>query len=81
MPIAVARRKIHRGIYPSRVTPQRLLDDAQALNKIPPINRAQQPQARDAVAHGDLVRRLRLCFEVYPLFYTLSLLRQALFNP
>jgi hypothetical protein len=43
-----------------RILTQQRLDDADVLDELAPVDRAQETQAADAVADGDLVRRLLL---------------------
>ena len=73
--IAVARDEIHSGIHFGRIGPKRLLGDAHRLDKFSPIHRAQEAQAADTIADGDLIGRL--CLIVRPLQL---LARQALFG-
>ena len=79
--VAIARRKIHGGINLRRVRPQRLLDQAVGLDEFTPIVRAQKAQTGDAVAHGDLVRRLRLTFGLDQSFGRLSVFGQTVLEP
>ena len=54
--VAVARREIHvRDVRPAA---QLALDQAHALEEVPPVDGREQPHARDDVAHRDVERRL-----------------------
>ena len=79
--IAVARRKIHLAIDAGRVGAQGLLDQAQRLHERLPVHGAQQAQAGNAVAHGDLVGRLILAFQLDPLFDRQPLFGEPLLQP
>ena len=79
--IPIPRRKIHRRIDPRRVRPQRRLDQTQTFHKVPPVNRTQQPQTRDAVAHRDLIRRQHLALAVDELFDRKPMFRKLLLKP
>jgi hypothetical protein len=68
----VAGGEIHPAIHAAGVAPQGLLDEAQVLDEIPPVQGAEHPQAADAVADGYLVGGLLLvsdwtsCTMVWP---------------
>ena len=74
VPVAVARGEIHARVDAGRVLAQRLLDDAQRLDELAPVHRAEEAQAADAVADRDLVGGLLLalgctsCSIVWPAF-------------
>ncbi len=69
MTVAIAGGKIHPAIDAVRIFKQRLLDDAHGLDEIAPVQRAENPQAADTVADGDLLRGLLL---VLPLHHLLN---------
>ncbi len=79
--IAVAGGKIHPAVNIGRIVAQRLIDDAQVLDEIAPLQRTQHPQAADAVADGDLHSRLLLVLRLHQLGDGQARFRQALFDP
>ncbi len=66
--IAIACLKIHPGVGASRVLAEDLLDQADPLEEQRPVDRRQQPHARDDVADGELIRRLALVLQAEHLF-------------
>ena len=58
MAVMVARGEIHLAVSVRGVAAQRLLDPAHGLNEFAPVHGAEETQAADAVADGDLVSRL-----------------------
>ena len=57
------------------------LDDADGLDELAPVDRAQEAQAADAVADRNLVRRLLLVLELDQLFDRQMRFREPLFDP
>src|SRR6266487_4492030 len=58
--ITIARREIHVAVNIGRLAAQCLLDQAERLDELLPIDRAEQTQTRDAVANRNLIRSLAL---------------------
>ena len=58
--VAIARREVHRRVDAGRIAAQRDLDRAEIFDEVAPVDRVERPQARDAVADRDLIRRLAL---------------------
>src|SRR5512145_2698221 len=81
MAVAIASGEIHPAIDAVRVLEQRLLDDAQGLDELAPINRAQNPEAADAVAEGDLVGGLLLVLRMDRLLDGQAQIRESLLDP
>ena len=81
MAVAVAGGKIHPAIDAFRIFPQGLLDDAQGLDDLGPVRRAQIPQAADAVADGDLNGGLLLVLRLHQLRYSQARFGEALLDP
>ena len=79
--ITIARRKIHVAVNIGRLAAQRLLDQAERFDEFLPIDRAQQTQARDAVADRNLIGGLALTFLMDQLLHRESLLERALLEP
>ena len=55
MPIAVAGGEILVGVLPCRIVAQRLFDDTERLDELPPIHGIDETQTADAVGDRDLV--------------------------
>ena len=81
MAITIAGDKIHLPVNPGRIEAQRLLDLAHVLHKLLPVHGAQETQAGDAVADGNLVGGLVLALEVDQLLDGKSLLHEPLLEP
>ena len=81
MAVAVAGGKIHPAIDAFRIFPQSLLDNAQGLDKLAPIQRAKHPQAADAVADGDLNGGLLLVLRLHQLRDSQARFGEALLDP
>ena len=81
MPVAIAGCKIHRVVNPGGIAAQNQLDLAQVFHKLLPIHGAQETQAGDAVADGNLVGCLILAFQMDELLDGQGLLAQPLFEP
>src|SRR5581483_3270584 len=81
MAISIARGKIHFPINAGRIETKRLIDLAHVLDKLAPIQGAQETQTVDRMTDGDLVGRLGLAIEVDHLVDIKSLARQRLFEP
>jgi hypothetical protein len=79
--IAIARGEIHPSVQAGRVAAQLELDDADALEELAPVHRAEEPQAADGVADGDLEARLLLRVGLHQLLDRHAGLRQALLDP
>src|SRR5258708_670869 len=60
--IAVAAQEVHAQIRTGRVALQHLLDQADGLEILAPVERGAETKARDYVRHRDLGRRLTLMF-------------------
>ena len=60
LPIAVAALEVHPRVDRRRVPPQDLLDETDPLHVSAPVERRAEPEARDRVAGGGLVRGLAL---------------------
>ena len=58
MAVMVAGGEIHLAVGVAGVAAQRLLDPAHGLDEFAPVHGAEETQAADAVADGDLVGRL-----------------------
>src|ERR1039457_7213209 len=81
MAVAIAGEEIHVAVHPSRIKEQRLLDLAGRLDKLAPVQRAQQAQAIDSMTDGDLVRGLILALDLDQLLDGKSLVREPLLKP
>src|SRR4029079_9969227 len=79
--IAVARRELHRGIDAWRVATQNYFTDADGLDKIAPVDRAEKAKAADTVADRHLVRRLLLIRRLHQLFDRQVVFAELLFDP
>ncbi|MNV28128.1 hypothetical protein D3C71_1193080 [compost metagenome] len=62
MAIVVASGKVHAGVDARGVFAQGPVHDADGLHEVIPVCRRQGAQAADAVADGNLIRRLLLVF-------------------
>ncbi len=58
LPVAIPALEVHSSIDPRGVTLQDLLDQADALEVLAPVERGGEAQARDGVAHRDMGRRI-----------------------
>ena len=81
VPVAVPRGEIHPGIHRSWIPAEGVLDRAQVLDEIAPVHRAEEPEAGDAVADGDLVCGLVPAFQLHQQFNGESMFGQPLFEP
>ncbi len=79
--IAVTGGKIHVVINVSRVAAEGSLDSAHRLDEFSPIHRREKPKTADTVAHGDLVGRLVLAFELNEFFDGVIGLGKLLLKP
>ena len=79
VPVGVARREVHRAERP--VGSQRVVDEADALEELGPVERRHQAHARDHVAHGHVHRRLPLVLHADDVVGRRSLGGQALVEP
>ena len=62
MPISVAASEIHARVYACRVSLEHLLDKADTLEELTPIERRDESKAADKVRHRGLFGRLMLAF-------------------
>ena len=62
MAVAVAAAEVHPAVDAGRIALQHLLDQADALEELAPVERRDQPQAADQVRHRRLLGRLVLPF-------------------
>ncbi|OQA80542.1 MAG: hypothetical protein BWY31_03991 [Lentisphaerae bacterium ADurb.Bin242] len=81
MTIMIPGDKIHFAVSIARVPVQNLFDKTHLSDKLAPIHVAQAAEAFNAVAHGDLVRRLLLHIRADQLLYRKTGPGQPLFNP
>ena len=81
VPVAVARREIHRRVNPDRVFAQFLFDHAHRFDELAPVHRPQEAQAADAVADGDLARGLALRFHLDQVLYRHAFFGEPLLYP
>ncbi len=81
MAIAIASEKIHFPVNPGGVQAQRLIDLAHGLDKLTPVQSAQETQTVDGVTDGDLVGGLVLALELDQLLDGKSLVREPLLEP
>ena len=58
--VTVTCREVHFAVHTSGVFTQGLFDYAHRLDELPPVYRAEETEAADAVAHRDLISRLLL---------------------
>ena len=79
--VAVAGGEVHLRVDAGRVLAQLLLDQAHALDEIAPVDRRQQAQAADAVAHAHLCRGLLLRLALHQVLDALAGFGQALLDP
>src|SRR5580765_8131585 len=79
--ITVARRKIHLAVNLGWLAAQCLFDKTERFDEFLPIDRAQQAQARDAVADRNLIGGLALIFLMDQLLHRETLLERALLEP
>ena len=70
-----------RGIHAGGIGAQRLLDDAHRLDEFPPVHRAQEAQAADAVADGHLIGRLGLVVRPLQLLAGQALFGEPVLDP
>ena len=68
LPVAVAAQEVHLAVGAGGVALQHALDQADRLEVLAPVERGQQPQARDHVCHRDLRRRQLLVLAADRLF-------------
>ena len=81
MAVAIAGNEIHPAIDATRILAQRLLDDAHGLDELAPVRRAQDPQAADAVADGNLIGGLLLVLRLDQLLDRQARFGQSLLDP
>src|ERR1700694_1584683 len=81
MAITASSRKLHRAINALRILAQYLLDNADVLDELAPVDRAQETEASNAVADGNLVRRLLLVLRLHQLFDRQMRFREPLLDP
>ena len=81
MPILVAGGKVHLLIEAGGIGPQRGLHQTHGFDKLLPVRGAQKPQTGNAVAHGNLVGRLTLAFQVNHAFDGQPLFEQLVLDP
>jgi hypothetical protein len=62
MPVAVAAAEVHLAVDPGWIPLQHLLDEADALEELAPVERSDQPQAGNQVGDNRLFGRLVLPF-------------------
>ena len=62
MTVLIAGGKIHSAVDSRGVLSQRPLNGAHAFDEFAPVHGAQETQAPDAVAYGNLIGRLLLIF-------------------
>src|SRR5207253_8423731 len=79
--ITIARREIHVAVNIGRLAAQCLLDQAERLDKLLPIDRTEQTQTRDAVGNRNLIRGLALIFLMDQLLHRKALLERTLLKP
>ena len=60
--VAVAAAEVHPAVHARRIALQHLLDEADALEELAPVERADEAQAGDEVGDGGLLRGLVLAF-------------------
>ena len=81
VPVAIARREVHRAVHAAGVFPQLVLDDAHRFDELAPVERAQQAQAPDRVADRNLGAGLLLRFGLHEVFDREPRLGQPLLDP
>ncbi len=81
MPVTIAGRKIHRVVNPGGIAAQNQFDLAQVFHELFPVHGAQETEAGDTVADGDLVGGLILGFQLDELLDGQAELSQPLFEP
>jgi len=81
MPVAVAGGKIHLQIDAGRIARQRLLDQTLVADELPPIIGVDKPEAIDAVANRNLVRRLGLTFRAHQILRGQPLIGESVLEP
>ena len=81
VPVAIPGGKIHQAVNAGRVGAQGQIDQAEGLDELLPIHRAQEAKAGNAVAYGNLVGGLILALEEDQLFDRQALFDQPLFEP
>src|SRR5690349_11248047 len=67
MTIAVAGRKLHRGIDPRGIPAQYVFDDTDTFNEVSPVDGAQKAKTPDAVTDRNLIGRLLLVRHLHQL--------------
>ena len=73
VPVPIAGRKVHLRVRAGGILPQDLLDQADALEEQRPVDRGQQPHARDDVADGELIGGAPLMLGAQHLFRRVAL--------
>ncbi len=60
VPVAIAAHELHTAVHSGRIASQDLLDQADVLDVVVPVERGAQPEAGNGVAHRNVVHRLSL---------------------
>jgi hypothetical protein len=81
VPVLVAGGEVHPAVEAARILAQLLLHDAHRLDEVAPVHGAQESQAADGVADGDLRARLLLGVGLHQVLDRESRLGQALLDP
>ena len=81
MAITIAGEEVHGPVHPGGVEAERLLDLAHGLDKLAPIQGAQEAQAVDGMTDRDLVGGLVLALELDQLVDEQPLVREPLLEP
>ncbi len=81
MAIAIAGEEIHLPVNLGGVEAQRPIDLAHGLDKLAPVQGAQEAQTVDGVTDGDLVGGLVLAFEADQFLDGKSLVREPVLQP
>ncbi len=81
MAVAVASGKFHSAVSAGWILPQGLLDDTLTLDELTPFQCAEQSQAADAVADGDLIGGLLLVLGLHQLGDGQAHFGEALLDP
>src|SRR4030042_6524097 len=81
MSIAITGSKIHSAVSSVRIITQGLFNNAHRFDKLLPVHRAQEAEAVDAIANGELVGGQLLGFQLYQQFDCKARFRELLLNP
>ena len=68
LPHAIAAQEIHLRVDAGRVAPQRVVDQADRLDVLPPVDRRAQAETGDGVGHRRLAGGLLLLFQAHHVF-------------